>query len=154
MFAGISFHLPENVLGHFLTCRSADSNFFLSFHLLKNLYPPVFLKDAAEYRMLVGSTFPPSSPFTVLLHCPLTCTVSKEKSAVIPIFVPPWVVFSLSASKVSSLVFSSVHVVSRWEFFCLLVCGLQPPGCLMCVYYRLLGSIAALLPGSTEGRRM
>ena len=95
MFAGISFHLPENVLGHFLTCRSADSNFFLSFHLLKNLYPPVFLKDAAEYRMLVGSTFPPSSPFTVLLHCPLTCTVSKEKSAVIPIFVPPWVVFSL-----------------------------------------------------------
>lgn len=27
--------------------------------------------------------------------------VSKEKSAVVPIFVPPWVVF-LSASKVSS----------------------------------------------------
>lgn len=122
----------------------------LSFHLLRNLFPPVFLKDVAEYRMLVRSTCPPSSPFTVLLHCPDLQFPRRSLLSFPSLCLHGWF-FCLPPR--FPLIFSSVHVVSR-QFFCLLVYGLQPPGCSMCVYYRLLGSIAALLPGSTEGWRM
>lgn len=75
----------------------------------------------------------PSSPFTVLLHCP-DSAVSKEKSAVAPIFVPPWVVF-LSASKVSSD-FQQCAWYLDSSFACLfMVFNLLGA---RCVYYRLL----------------
>lgn len=148
-FAGVSFHLPENFLCHFLKCQSADSNFKFPF-VEKPFSPCIFerrcwVQNAGEVNMSPLQPFHSVTPLSPDLQFPRRSLLSFPSLCLHGWFfcLPPRF----------PLIFSSVHVVSR-QFFCLLVYGLQPPGCSMCVYYRLLGSIAALLPGSTEGWRM